>query len=111
MYERLGMGGYHSPSPFIGYIFDVASTLEDLTILFEIGATDSDTYAMLNKTFSEMMKKKNRYNMERNTWQEWQTGGDGEPYHYNRQGLRRAHAEMISLKTNVFCALLQFRPL
>lgn len=102
MYGRLGMAGYVNPSPFIGHVFDVASTVNNLAVFFNLGGVGSPAYNALEEELSGMMAQKNQHDKERNIWQDWQTGGIGEPYYYDREGTRRSHVQMIALGRKIY---------
>ncbi|KAL3423584.1 hypothetical protein PVAG01_05331 [Phlyctema vagabunda] len=102
MYERLNMAGYHNPSPEVGHIFDVASSIEDLTDFYRVGLPNSTSYQNLFTRLKYLEMRKNREDVERNNGQDVQRGGQGEPYHRDVGGSNKARSEMIKAGRRIF---------
>lgn len=101
-YEQLNMKGYKNPSPVIGHIFDVATTVEDLSAFYQVGKPGSESYDSLYGSLDMMMAEKTKEGRDRNTWQNWQRGGRGEPFHYQQLGWERSIAAWISLGRKLY---------
>lgn len=114
MYGRLGMAGYKTDSPDVGRIYDIATSLEDLLVLYrrtgkadDSNHTDAhellpaapdtfplaermdDSYFRLREQLDAMDHWKNDNVERRNTWQMIQKGGQGEPFYYEPKGFQR----------------------
>lgn len=101
VYGRLNMAGYNrNPSPDIGQIFDVATAMEDVTVLFLAGSPYTPLYDSLYYNMSRNMEQKNK--AERNTWQAVQQGGQGEPYYYKMSGWEIVRTNMIEVGRKIF---------
>jgi hypothetical protein len=91
MHERLYMAGYETPTPEAGRVWDVASTLEDLAVLFRGNATIGDeSYFKLRDSIQQLQNAKLDSDKGRNTWQSRQQGGKGEPYYRDADGFQEA---------------------
>ncbi|KAK6340944.1 hypothetical protein TWF696_009257 [Orbilia brochopaga] len=94
MYERLFQRNYTQKDWDAGHIFDVASHLTDLAVLYptpgEESALDTTRFKELKIELERMMKEKQENKNGRNTWQAQQDGGKGEPFWRNPQGFEKA---------------------
>ncbi|EPS43829.1 hypothetical protein H072_2188 [Dactylellina haptotyla CBS 200.50] len=94
MYERLYMKNYTAGNWDAGHIYDVATHLSDLAVLFpaegENNALDTQRFRDLRSQLERMMKEKVENKNGRNTWQATQDGGKGEPFWRNPKGFEKA---------------------
>ncbi|KAF3933470.1 hypothetical protein ABW19_dt0203185 [Dactylella cylindrospora] len=93
MYERLTQHNYTQDGCDAGHIFDVASHLVDLEVLFPTGPEeelDSERFKNLKLELERMMGEKQQNKKGRNTWQARQDGGQGEPFWRHPKGFERA---------------------
>ncbi|KAK3698055.1 hypothetical protein LTR37_017104 [Vermiconidia calcicola] len=105
MYERLTMNKLVQANGHVGLVYDIGRTLKDLIRLYrrrpdpeEIEADarfryeeddrGSHEWAELRDRLNSMQVDKN--NGDRNTWQEKQEGGQGEPYYRDPAGFETA---------------------
>lgn len=107
MYERLHMAGYSLNESYVGHVFDVGDTLEDLRVLYredadfnrahcgaDASAENSHygvgdcVYRALRRKGDEMQSDKG--SRGRNYWQRKQSGGQGEPFHVDPEGFETA---------------------
>lgn len=105
MHERLAMAGYSMKQAFIGLIYDVGTTLPDLSIFYRPTdaqcnpdvATDRKDYGLADCRYESLVKMcdvlqivKNSHDGGRNFWQGEQTGGHGEPFYRDPDGFEIA---------------------
>ncbi|KAK6351004.1 hypothetical protein TWF718_004182 [Orbilia javanica] len=96
MYARLDMKKWTLDPVDAGLVYDVASHLKDLSVLYPDEGHESE----LNTTRFNDLKKELKFMMEekqnntgpsgRNYWQARQDGGQGEPFWRNPQGFEKA---------------------
>ncbi|KAF3903922.1 hypothetical protein ABW21_db0202842 [Orbilia brochopaga] len=94
MYERLFQRNYTQKDWDAGHIFDLASHLQDLAVLYpaagEESALDTTRFKELKLELERMMGEKQQNKKGRNTWQAVQDGGQGEPFWRNPKGFEKA---------------------
>ncbi|KAK6534414.1 hypothetical protein TWF281_005739 [Arthrobotrys megalospora] len=94
MYARLSMKNWTMDPVDIGHIFDVASHLKDLAVLYPAEGQESELnttrFVDLKLELERMMKEKLDNKGGRNYWQARQNGGQGEPFWRNPKGFERA---------------------
>ncbi|KAL8801099.1 MAG: hypothetical protein Q9182_004692 [Xanthomendoza sp. 2 TL-2023] len=116
MYSRLSFNNYHQPIQDAGMIYDVTTSLDDLSILYRrrpkprnsdsnANATDPDTlnstlFHDLKTTLAQIQQDK-RDDKYRNSWQLRQNGGQGEPYYYDPDGFEKALQMTIEVGTKI----------
>ncbi|KAI9806156.1 MAG: hypothetical protein M1833_004563 [Piccolia ochrophora] len=99
MHERLSMAGFKQSNAFSGLVYDLATSLDDLLVLYrrKPGEDTSKPAKMAEDDFNskhwlDMVHKLDAMQVEklkegpRNRWQVTQTGGQGEPFYRDPQG-------------------------
>ncbi|RVD88390.1 uncharacterized protein DFL_002577 [Arthrobotrys flagrans] len=119
MYARLAMRNWTQDSVDAGFVYDVASHLKDLAVLFPDEGHESELnttrFNDLKKKLQFMMEEKQKNTGGRNYWQARQDGGKGEPFWRNPKGFERGinfwidkGRELFRLKWNYSdCDLVQ----
>lgn len=125
MHERLWMRDFKIEDAVAGKIWDVATSVDDLEVLYQRGTKsmkakrDSDTSASPNDTESatsrnspmyqdllhtldDMQHRKNSNADGRNTWQARQRGGQGEPFYRDAEGFEKGIQMTMELGRKVF---------
>ncbi|MCJ1332040.1 hypothetical protein MMC10_008732 [Thelotrema lepadinum] len=95
MHERLYMAGYETPDARAGGIWDVATTLDDLSLLYRRNGSgeavrNDDSYRALVAELDRMQEFKGTNEKGRNTWQGRQQGGQDEPFYRDHTGFEEA---------------------
>lgn len=112
---RLWMRNYSIEVANAGWIIDVDSTLDDLSMFYKRGddhsrrvdnqstpRLNSQTYKDLVQKLGELGDAKNHREAGRNTWQARQKGGKGEPFYRDSDGFERAIQMTISFGRDMF---------
>ncbi|TKX18164.1 hypothetical protein C1H76_9637 [Elsinoe australis] len=94
MYERLTMADMKQNDRPNGLIYDVGSSVDDLSVLYRRSPGNPDAeddragpgYIHLRDTCDGMQVFKNSHEGGRNFWQATQSGGQGEPYYKDVDG-------------------------
>ncbi|KAL8804982.1 MAG: hypothetical protein Q9223_005487 [Gallowayella weberi] len=126
MYSRLAFNNYHQPIQDAGMVYDVTTSLDDLSILYRrrpktpnpetdsntdststspLSTTEPDTlnstiFHTLKATLEQIQQDK-RDDKYRNSWQLRQNGGEGEPYYYDPDGFEKALQMTIEVGTKI----------
>ena len=95
MHERLYMAGYETPGAWVGGVWDVASALDDLLLLYRRNGLaqadrNDDSYQALVAQLNNMTEAKGQNSKGRNTWQGRQQGGEDEPFGRYHAGFEEA---------------------
>lgn len=105
MHERLVMAGYSMNEAVNGLIYDVGTTLPDLSVLYRPSTAecppgtpaekltyglDDCRYDSLIRAADALQLEKNTNNAGRNFWQGEQNGGHDEPFYRDPEGFERA---------------------
>ena len=127
MHERLWMKKFIIEDAQAGLVYDVASSVDDLEMLYRRGpqkikgkdevdpppaepagpvtkpdGRNSPEYHELLKKLDEMQRSKNDDRAGRNTWQSRQQGGEGEPFHQDGAGFEQGIAMTMNFGRDVF---------
>jgi len=125
MHERLWMKEFRIENAEAGKVWDVASTLDDLTALYTRGeppkmikredaavpppapaagsaARNSPAYKALLQKLDEMQHAKATAEGGRNTWQARQRGGQGEPFYRDPDGFEKGVLMWMDFGRDVF---------
>ncbi|KAF3926561.1 hypothetical protein AA313_de0202764 [Arthrobotrys entomopaga] len=96
-YERSRLSGYpiDEEEPRVADIFDLATHVPDPETRFfpakdEVATLNSKRYQDLKQELERRMAEKNKTPEGRNTWQDEQKGGHGQPWTYNPKGFQSA---------------------
>ena len=130
MHERIAMKNYKIEDAKVGLIYDVASSLDDLLVLYRrktpipnstpppsssltplsprspvmIAPPDtlaSTTYKTLINTLDSIQTWKSSNPDGRNVWQNYQRGGQGEPFYVDPEGFETAIWRTVELGKEV----------
>ena len=112
---RLYMRNYSIKDANAGWILDVDSTLDDLSMFYNRGndnlqrvnnqstpSLNSQTYKDLVQKLAELGDAKKNREGGRNTWQARQKGGKGEPFYRDSDGFERALQMTMSFGRDMF---------
>ena len=109
MHERLWMRDFRIENAEAGKVWDVASSLEDLEVLYRKGDNvdsnaqrNSPAYKDLVQKLDDMQHAKATDSGGRNTWQARQRGGQGEPFYRDAEGFERAVMMWMEFGRDVF---------
>ncbi|KAK3939250.1 hypothetical protein QBC46DRAFT_438173, partial [Diplogelasinospora grovesii] len=108
MYNRLRWAGYGQGQTEVGFIFDVATVLEDVGVLLlrirnntPEGEVDWQTLVDLAQQMEDL-KYTGGAGGDRNTWQMRQSGGRGEPFYRDPEGFETGLRMLIDTGRAVF---------
>ncbi|KAG8530936.1 uncharacterized protein KY384_004293 [Bacidia gigantensis] len=116
MHERLWMKDFKIEPAEAGKIWDVASTLDDLEILYKRGPVEksgmnkkreefeknSPAYKDVLEKLDVLQRAKAESTAGRNTWQARQKGGEGEPFYRDSDGFEKGIQMWMEFGRDVF---------